>query len=130
MTSGIGFKFDPLDTENTDPRTAAYIKEDARLVAESIHRIINTRLGERPGNPEFGCRVHELMFEPDDFLTATIGSFYVSDAIELFEPRAIIEYINPIVEPDQNTLAIEVVFRLANNPQNAFRTISQVIPNG
>lgn len=124
MSSGIGLKVD--NKINEDVRTVGFVKKDARLIAESIHRIINTRPGEKPRDPNFGCRIQEVLFEPNDFAVATLGAFYIADAIDKFEPRANIQEVN--VELDQNTnfLIAEVIFKLVNDPTKTFRTVTGI----
>jgi phage baseplate assembly protein W len=122
MGSGIGFKPDRKIIE--DVTTVGFIKEDARLVAESIHRIVNTRPGEKPRDPLFGCRIQEVLFEPNDFSVATLGAYYISDAIDKFEPRVTIEEINVTLDRNTNGLVAEIIFKLVNDPTKTFRTVS------
>ena len=120
MVSGIGIKFDQI--REIDIKTVGRIKQDAELVAESIHRIINTRPFERPREP-FGCRIKEVVFDPNDFTTSTLASFFVADALERFEPRADIEQIISRRSNDnENLLIIRIVFRLVDDPTQLLAT--------
>jgi len=113
VSTGIGIKI-----ESGIPAVAK-IKKDAELVAESIHRILNTAPFERP-REAVGSRVKEVLFEPSDFKTATLGSFYVADALNSFEDRA--EVIQIITRTDNNLLTIKVIFRMIDDPQTTFST--------
>ena len=37
--------------------------------------------------PDFGCRIHELIFEPANEETAILASRYIEEAIKRWEPR-------------------------------------------
>lgn len=63
------------------------LSEYERNIQESISVILGTRPGERQMLPEFGCRIHELMFSPNTHATATLVSHHVMDALERWEPR-------------------------------------------
>ena len=61
--------------------------------------------------PEFGCRVHELMFSANTHATATIAAGYVKDALRRWEPR--IEVTSVDAWPDaQGKLQIQVHYRI------------------
>lgn len=70
-------------------------EEDIR---QSICIILGTHLGERVMRPEFGCRVHELIFEPRDATTSSLIKKYVEEALEIWEPR--IEVIDVLASTD------------------------------
>ncbi len=121
MAQGIGIK---STTVNPDPGTVGIIKKNAELVAESIHRIINTRPGEKPRDPRFGSRIKELLFEQNDLIVATLGAHHVATAIQQFEPRVTVETINTTTDTNNHSLTIEVLFRLLEDPTTLFRTVT------
>jgi uncharacterized protein len=116
MAVGIGIK------TITPINASGVVRRDAELVAESIHRILNTSPGERVGDPEFGCRIQEVLFEQNDFLAATVGAEFIADAIRRFEPRVEIVTINPILNIGGNFLTAEITFSLVNDPTTLFGT--------
>ena len=59
-------------------------------IHESIRQILGTRKGERLMRPEFGTRLHELVFEPNDSLLYGLLRHEVIEALEEWEPRVII----------------------------------------
>ncbi len=82
-------------------------------VRQSIYLIVFTVPGERVMRPQFGCRIHELVFDPANSKTAATAERYVREALELWEPRITLEDV--IVEPsneDRGELAINIVYRL------------------
>lgn len=71
-----------------DPASGAVaMSEYEQNIRESITLILGTKPGERQMLPEFGCRVHELMFSPNTRATATLISHYVKEALARWEPR-------------------------------------------
>jgi phage baseplate assembly protein W len=127
MTTGIGIKFDD------SIRTVGVVKEEENLVAEAIHRILNTSPGERVYQPSFGCRIQELLFEPDDFTSLALGSFFISEAISAYEPRVEVLRITPSILGESNgakQLSIEIIFRYINDPKTMLRTVTTVGNNG
>jgi phage baseplate assembly protein W len=85
-------------------------------VAQSIWTILATAPGERVGQPQFGCGIHELVFAPGGAGTAALVAEQVRDALELWEPR--IELLGVHVEsvPAQFLLTIRVDYRLRAAP--------------
>ena len=55
--------------------------------------ILMTALGERVMRPEFGCRIHELVFAPNDRETAVLAERYVQEALGRWEPRVVIDNV-------------------------------------
>ena len=118
MASGIGIKQDERAAEIT---ALGVIKRDEDLIAESIHRILNTSPFEYPRNP-MGCRIKEILFEPNDYVVATLGAYYINDALAKYETRATIEFIDVKLSPDNRKVTARIYFRVVNNPQQLFFT--------
>ena len=124
MSSGIGLR--PDSTINVDNKAIGYIKKDARLAAEAIHRLLNTTPFERP-RETFGCRIRTVLFEPNDFLSATVGAYYINDALSRYEKRALVESIVLVTNTlEPNKLQYKIVFRLATEPNQLFSTVVSV----
>src|SRR5438445_5912281 len=68
---GRGWAF-PLRLDSTGAFALSAGDDD---VAESIRLILGTSPGERPMRPEFGCPIHELVFDTvDASLAGRVGS--------------------------------------------------------
>lgn len=79
---GIAVKH-PIQISNGLP----VLSKGVSAVEEAIITILNTPVGSRFMLPEYGSRLHELIFEPnDEFLVATMRRFIV-DALEIWEKR-------------------------------------------
>jgi uncharacterized protein len=102
---GRGWSFPPRFDGKLSQLEMVELDEDVR---ESLFVLFSTRPGERPTNPEFGCRVHELIWRPMD--QATI--FLIKEAIEVavndYEPRIKIEDINIDTDEKAGTIFIHV----------------------
>ena len=123
--NGIGW-MNTASPDQSQATTAGEIKNDAVLVAESIHRIINTRHGERPGNPDFGCKISLLLFENDETVLRRSADFFIREAVAAFEPRAkVISTATKII--DEHLIQVSVVFALTNLSQSSlFRTTTTI----
>lgn len=61
--------------------------EHEQDVRESIWIILSTSKGERVMRPDFGCGIHDLVFEVINTTTLTEVETQVQEALAFFEPR-------------------------------------------
>lgn len=87
---GTGIAF-PLGVDATG-RIA--LSSDETDIAQAIRLIIGTTPGERPMRPEFGCGVHDFVFERIDADTLSRIEETVRAALERWEPRITVEAIS------------------------------------
>lgn len=80
---GKGWRF-PVAVNLTGGISASALEENVR---EAIFIILGTAPGERLMRPEFGCRIHDLMFAPNNYVTAALTEHYCEEALLKFEPR-------------------------------------------
>jgi len=80
---GKGLAF-PLQV---NPRGEVAMASGDRDIEQSIRIILGTAPGERVMRPEFGCRIHELIFAPRDASTEGLLVEYVEQALGWWEPR-------------------------------------------
>lgn len=92
---GVGWAF-PVGVE----RGRIALARRERDIEEAMGIILLTAKGQRPMRPEFGCRVHDLLFAPNDATTAGLAAYYVEDALNMWEPR--IRLLRVLAEPDGN----------------------------
>jgi hypothetical protein len=106
---GRGWAF-PLRLDSTG---AFALSRGDDEVAESIRLILGTSPGERPMRPEFGCPIHELIFDTvDGALAGRVGAL-VRAALTRWEPR--IDVLGVAASPDPaapHVLRIEVDYRI------------------
>lgn len=80
---GTGLSF-PL---RTDARGNIMLASGSQDIEQAVHIILSTRPGERVMRPTFGCRAHELLFEPRSPTTISLLQEYVYEALRIWEPR-------------------------------------------
>jgi uncharacterized protein len=87
LGSGLAF---PL---GVDDRGRIALARDEIDVEQAIRIILSTAPGERPMRPEFGCAVHDCVFERIDADTLARIDQAVRVALDRWEPRVAIEDI-------------------------------------
>lgn len=80
---GKGWRF-PVAINLTGGISSSAYEENVR---ESIFIILGTAPGERLMRPQFGSRIHDLMFSPNNNMTAALAVHYCEEALLKFEPR-------------------------------------------
>jgi phage baseplate assembly protein W len=82
-------------------------------IKESLYILLTTIPGERVMLPDYGCRVHEHVFDLAGETLFTHLRTLIDHAILYYEPRIVTEAIN-ITMPDQleGRLYIEVVYHI------------------
>ena len=86
-------------------------------IHESIWQILSTRPGERFFLPEFGSRLPELVFQPNDVVFRALARQYIVDAIKRWEKRVVIEGVEFSEDPlvtDRNMALIKLTYRIIN----------------
>jgi phage baseplate assembly protein W len=87
LGSGLAF---PL---GVDDRGRIALAREEIDVEQAIRIILSTAPGERPMRPEFGCAVHDCVFERIDADTLARIDQAVRVALDRWEPRVAIEDI-------------------------------------
>lgn len=80
---GKGLRF-PVSVNLNGGVSSSALEENVR---QSIFVILGTAPGERLHRPDFGCRIHDLMFAPNTDITAARAEVYCEEAIYKYEPR-------------------------------------------
>jgi len=80
---GQGLAF-PLQV---DPQGGIALARGHHDIDQAIKLILETSPGERVMRPEFGCRIHELIFAERNAATEGLMIHYVEQALERWEPR-------------------------------------------
>ncbi|MCU0497605.1 MAG: GPW/gp25 family protein [Anaerolineae bacterium] len=114
---GKGWRF-PLQLDGAGSIEMSHY---AQAVRQSIELIIGTRLGERVMRPDFGCRVHDMVFALNNAETIGVIVNEVRRALVLWEPR--IDLVHITAErgaelPSQLILRIDYRLRIDNSRFN------------
>lgn len=83
-------------------------------VINSIKNLVSTNHYEIPFQPEIGCNIRKLLFEPLDMVTATLIEREIIETIDNFEPRASVSKV--VIKPDfdNNGFQVELLFQIIN----------------
>ncbi|MGB4892059.1 MAG: GPW/gp25 family protein [Propionicimonas sp.] len=114
---GAGWSY-PLGTDATGG--VALVTRD-REIEQAIRLILGTAVGERPMRPEFGCRIHDHVFNAASSATAGQIAYDVRQALDRWEPR--IEVFDVGVSFDAMTIGVLYIdinysIRSLNDPRN------------
>jgi phage baseplate assembly protein W len=96
-----------------DARGRIALSRRERDIEEAITLILLTPKGQRLMRPEFGCRIHELVFAPNDASTEGLAIYYVEEALAMWEPR--IDVLGVRAAPDESAperLLIEIEYQI------------------
>jgi phage baseplate assembly protein W len=98
------------------------LSEHEQDIRESIRIILSTARGERVMRPDFGCGIHDLVFEVVNTTTLTQIETQVLQALAIFEPRIDVVQVNALSDgggvDGQLRISIDYVIRGTNNQLN------------
>lgn len=80
---GVGWKF-PVAIDNSGKIAMSKYEEDIR---EAILIILGTAKGERVMRPDFGCGIHDMVFQTISASTLSLVEMTVREALMMYEPR-------------------------------------------
>lgn len=109
---GRGWVFPP----QPDEQNSLGLTDLETEIRQSIFIILNTAPGERLMRPEFGCRIHEVIFSPANQTTAAQVEGYVKEALARWEPRITLAHVT--VTPgagELGTLFIAIEYQLKDD---------------
>ena len=100
--------YQPKLTQSGDVQTVI----NAASIKQALLTIVNTPIGSRLFEPEFGCDLRRFLFEPLDEQTKTDIRETVEGAIGRFEPRITILSVSVTTLTNPDGYNIEVIYRL------------------
>ena len=105
--SGLAF---PLQV---DRRGGIALARDETDIEQAIELILATAPGERPMRPEFGCGVHDFVFDSIDASTVAKMEDAIRDALDHWEPRVIVETVEFNLDAvGEGLLMIDIGYRV------------------
>jgi len=117
LGKGLKFPFRFLQRSGGAEVSAATSIEHAHI-HESIYQILGTHPGERFMRPEFGSRLKDLVFEPNDQVLKGLVRYHVIDAIKRWEKRVVVTDIcfdDSPVNADRNLLLVRISYRVISS---------------
>lgn len=126
-----------LDSDNNKQQlgasnTVSDIKVDTNYsaISNSILNIFNTSPGEKILNPRFGADLRKFLFQPITESTAGIIGDVIVQALELYEPRVVVEQVIVVPFPDQNEYQIAVYLRIPTIPGENYQFTGTLTESG
>jgi phage baseplate assembly protein W len=113
--SGLAF---PLQLDSRGSVALAHGESD---IEQAIGLILGTAPGERPMRPEFGCGVHDLVFDTIDAEMVGKVETAVRDALDRWEPRIEVSGLGFDLSAAAEgclTITIEYRIRVTNHQRN------------
>jgi phage baseplate assembly protein W len=105
--SGLAF---PLQV---DRRGGIALARDETDIEQAIELILGTAPGERPMRPEFGCGVHDFVFDSIDASTVGKMEEAIRDALDRWEPRVIVQTVEfDLDHVGEGRLVIDIGYRV------------------
>jgi uncharacterized protein len=107
LGSGIAF---PLQV---DRRGGLALARDETDIDQAIELILGTAPGERPMRPEFGCGVHDFVFDTIDAGTVARMETEIRGALDRWEPRVEVTDVQfDLSGSDTGRLLIQIDYRV------------------
>ena len=112
---GRGWRFPP----SLDERGTVALSGDLEEIEQSIRIILGTVPGQRVMRPEFGCRIHELVFAPNSVATAGLARRHIAEALGRWEPRISLQQVDISTDPHEpNRLYISIQYQIESLHSN------------
>lgn len=89
-----------------------------QAVRQAILMLLMTAPGQRVMRPDYGCRIHELVFSPGDATTLGLASYYVDEALKRWEPRIDVGQVEARVDPyEEGRVLLDISYTTKGQPE-------------
>tara|TARA_B100001989_G_scaffold226729_1_gene182502 strand:+ start:43 stop:468 length:426 start_codon:yes stop_codon:yes gene_type:complete len=92
------------------------IVEDVIAVKRALRNLVQTNYYERPFQPELGCGIRELLFEPFTPMTKVFLERKIEEVIVNYEPRINLQNVAVDDDQDRNRLVVDIYFYVVGVP--------------
>ena len=96
-------------------------------VKQAIKNIILTSVGERFYDSNKGSKIKQSLFDIFDPSNLEIIKIQAKEAIEVYEPRAIIQDIRFNPDLDRNAYYMTIIYSVINIPDNVFNLTLNIL---
>jgi len=107
---GTGWGFPPSFSRSSG---GVEMTSDEADIRDSLTILLSTRVGERVMQPNYGCNLDRLLFEPLDTGLQTYLQDLIRTAILYFEPRIILERLRLTLHQNEGRVDIELEYLIA-----------------
>ena len=86
--------------------------KDKAAIVQSITALLLTRKGERPFQPQLGCGIQNVLFEPLDYASGALIRSEIIDTLRRYEPRINVNTV--VCTPDymNNGYSVELTYSI------------------
>ena len=96
-----------------DTRGHIALVRGAQDIEQAMRIILLTPPGQRVMRPEFGCRIHDLIYAPVGGTTFSLARRYVEEALAMWEPRITVLEVTVQRDPQaEERLLIEIQYEI------------------
>jgi phage baseplate assembly protein W len=92
-----------------------YTNENA--VSKSIRNLMLTNRGERLYQPDIGTDINRMLFEPMSDGISELLSTYITNTINVYEPRAKVLNTKTVPDFDNNLYSVYITFMVINKQE-------------
>lgn len=111
-------QFKDIDLSFTaKPNGEIFVKKDAAAVKQAVKNLIQTNHFEKPFLPFFGGNIREMLFDLADEDIEEDAEERIIEAINIYEPRALVQTVNVESDPDRNSLDVYIEFQVINTTE-------------
>lgn len=107
---GTGWGFPPTFRRGSNTVDLVSDEEDIR---QSIGILLSTTVGERVMQPDYGCNLFRLLFEPLDSSLRTYFKAMIQRSILFHEPRVDLDDVGFSTVPEEGLVNIHLNYRIA-----------------
>lgn len=90
------------------------VKKDEEAIKQALKNLIQVRNYEKPFHSEIGSPIRQALFEPLTPMTTLVVRRTIVDLVSNFEPRVKLIDVDVIASPENNSLYVNIVFRIVN----------------
>jgi phage baseplate assembly protein W len=110
----VGYKFKDIRIPLRIQRNSYDFVEnlDEKAIIDGINNIFSWRRGERILNPEFGINFLEYLYEPINNITAQTIVNDIKLALQLYEPRIVVNKVHVVSNEDKNEYNITIAYSI------------------
>ena len=110
------FKDIDLDFERNPVTNDVNTVDNVVAIKRAVKNLIQTNFYERPFQPELGCGIRELLFEPFTPMTKVFLERKIEEVLINYEPRVNLQSVQVDDDQDGNRLVVDIYFYVVGVP--------------
>ena len=92
------------------------VVEDVIAIKRAVKNLVQTNFYERPFQPELGCGIRELLFEPFTPMIKIFLQRKLEEVLINYEPRIQLQNVTVDDDQDHNRLVVDIYFYIVGVP--------------